>query len=257
MMFADLADLADRLAAARSEARLAKLNPADMITSVEDAYRVQTELAKRAGNDVRGWKVTALAPADQKKYGSSRPVAGALLGLYVHSAPVSVSLSSLVAPLLECEVAFVLGEDLPAQNAPYSQKQIEAAISAVVPVFELADLRVDAGSPDLLKLADAMGNGLFIVGRPIAEWRKLDLTNIAITLLHDGKMIEQGSSGKILGNPLLAVIVLANAQPLSHPGLRAGQIVTTGTCTTPVEVHPGKYTAQFGPLGDVEMTVVA
>ena len=61
-----LADLAERLAAARSESRLAKLKPADAITSVEDAYGVQAELVKRANNDVRGWKVTALASADQK-----------------------------------------------------------------------------------------------------------------------------------------------------------------------------------------------
>lgn len=252
-----LADLAERLAAARSESRLAKLRPADAITSVEDAYGVQAELVKRANNDVRGWKVTALASADQKKYSSSRPVAGPLLGPYVHSAPATVLLSSLVAPLLESEVAFVLGADLPAQGSPYDRNQIEAAISAVVPVFELADSRVGANGSDLMKLADAMGNGLFIVGRPIADWRKIDLTDVAVTLTRNGVPIEQGSSARILGNPLLAVTALANAQPLPHPGLKAGQIITTGTCTTPVEVHPGKYAAHFGALGHVEMTVEA
>jgi len=250
-------DLAERLTAARRDARLAKLTAADTIASVEDAYRVQTELAARANGDVRGWKVTALAPADQKKYVSSRPVAGPLFGPYVHDAPTNISLASLIAPLLECEIAFVLGEDLPAQNAPYNQNQIEAAISAVVPVIELADSRVDASTSDLIKLADAMGNGLFIVGRPFADWRKLDLTNVTIALAHDGKPVEEGCSARILGNPLLAVIALANAQPLAHFGLKAGQIVTTGTCTTPVEVRPGRYAAHFGALGDVEMTVVA
>ena len=250
-----IADLAERFAAARDESRLAKLAATDSIRSVEDAYCVQEELVKRANNDVRGWKVTALASADQKKYFSLRPVAGPLLGPYVHNAPATVLLSSLVTPLLECEVAFVLGTDLPAQNEPYDRRQIEAAISAVVPVFELADSRVGADGTDLMKLADAMGNGLFIVGRPIAEWRNIDLTDIAVALTHNRVTIERGSSARILGNPLLAVIALANAQPLPHPGLRAGQIITTGTCTTPVEVHPGAYAAHFGVLGDVEFIV--
>src|SRR5689334_22911322 len=87
-----IADLAERFAVARHEARLAKLEPADAIASVDEAYGVQAELIKRANNDVRGWKVTALASADQKKYSSSRPVAGPLLGPYVHSAPATVSL---------------------------------------------------------------------------------------------------------------------------------------------------------------------
>lgn len=252
-----IADLAERFAAARNEARLAKLTPSDAITSVEDAYRVQAELVRRANNDVRGWKVTALASADQKKYFSSRPVAGPLLGPYVHSAPATVSLSSLLTPLLESEVAFVLGTDLPAQSGHYDQSQIEAAISAVVPVFELANSRVGADATDLMKLADAMGNGLFIAGRPVFDWRKIDLTDIAVMLARNGVPIEQGNSARILGNPLLAVTALANAQPLPHPGLKAGQIITTGTCTTPVEIHLGKYTAHFGALGDVEMTVEA
>lgn len=251
------ADLAGRLATAREKSQLARLAPTDVVASVEDAYRVQAELVRRAGNDVRGWKVTALASADQKKYASSRPVAGPLLGPYVRSAPATISLSSLVTPLLEGEMAFVLGADLPAQGAPYDRSQIEAAISAVVPVFELADSRIDASGSDLMKLADAMGNGLFIVGSPIADWRRIDLGDIAVTLTFEGVPIERGTSARILGNPLLAVTALANAQPLSHPGLKAGQIVTTGTCTTPVAVRPGKYAAHFGMLGEIEMTVEA
>jgi 2-keto-4-pentenoate hydratase len=249
------ANLSARLEAARIGARLAVLTPADRIASVDEAYGVQAELIGRAGNDVRGWKVTALAPADQKQYASSRPVAGPLLGPYVFAAPARVSLSALVAPLLECEVAYVLGRDLPARATPYDRAQIEAAVAAVVPVFELADSRVEASAPDLLKLADAMGNGLFIVGRPIADWHRLNLTNVPITLSHNGDAIGEGSSARILGHPLLAVVALANAQPLPDPGLKAGQIVTTGTCTTPVAVRPGTYAADFGPLGAAEMTV--
>ena len=251
-----IADLAEQMRTARLAAQSLTNASDHLIATVDDAYRAQSELIKLSNEDVRGWKVTALAPADQRKYLSSRPVAGPLLGPYVQNAPAQASLSSLIAPLLECEVAFVLGSDLPARSTPYDQSEIEAAIAAVVPVFELADSRVPTNAPDLMKLADAMGNGMFIVGQRIDDWREINLSDIPITLTFDGRPIDHGSSAKILGCPLLAVIALANAQPLPAPGLKAGQIVTTGTCTTPVSILAGRYVADFGRLGTVEMTVV-
>lgn len=251
-----IASLAAQLQAARTSAKLLHGVSDDTIRSLDEAYQVQSELIRLAHGDVRGWKVTALTPADQKKFSSSQPVAGPLLGDYVQKAPAQVSISSLITPLLECEVAFVLGSDLPARRDPYSQNEIEQSIAAVVPVFELADSRVEANASNLMKLADAMGNGLFIVGQRIDDWRKLDLTNIPIVLNLDGHTIDRGSSARILGNPLLAVVALANAQPLPGPGLKAGQIVTTGTCTTPVGISIGTYAADFDQLGKVEMTVL-
>jgi len=250
-----IADLAERLRAARVDAQALTTTPDHLVTTVDDAYRVQTDLIRLSHGDVRGWKVTALAAADQKKFSSSRPVAGPLLGPYVRTAPAQASLASLITPLLECEVAFVLGSDLPARSTPYDRDEIEEAVAAIVPVFELADARVPASAPDLMKLADAMGNGLFIVGQRIDDWRKLNLSAIPVTLTRDGTAIDRGSSARILGDPLLAVMALANAQPLPGPALKAGHIVTTGTCTTPVPISTGQYAADFGPLGIVEMTV--
>jgi 2-keto-4-pentenoate hydratase len=98
-----------------------------------------------------------------------------------------------------------------------------------------------------------MGNGAFIVGEPVRDWRKLDLGRIGVTLTLDGKETWQGESARILGNPLLAVIALANAQPLPAGGLKRGQIVTTGTCTTPIAPRAGAYVAKFDALGSVSV----
>ena len=225
------------------------------MTNVADGYAVQTLLAQRPGHDVRGWKVTALAAEQQRLFSSDRPVAGALLAPFFHAAPATLSLKSYVTPLLECEVAFLLGADLPARAQPYTRAEIEAAVEAVVPAMEIADCRWPATAPDLLKLADSMGNGAFIAGAPLRDWRKLDLTGLAVTLSLDGSVIDKGSSARILGNPLLAVIALANAQPLPAGGLKRGQIVTTGTCTTPLALRTGRYTGDFGPLGSLQIDV--
>ena len=74
------------------------------------------------------------------------------------------------------------------------------------------------------------------------------------------QITERGSSARILGNPLLAVIALANAQSAAQPlpagGLKRGQIVTTGTCTTPIPPKVGRYVGEFGPLGSMQLDIV-
>jgi 2-keto-4-pentenoate hydratase len=245
--------IAGGLQAARGEAWIADLSEYDLPRSVAEAYAVQSELIALAGDRNRGWKVTALGPEDQRKFGSDRAVAGPLLEPYVHASPAALWRASFLTPLLECEVAFLLGADLPPRASAYQRGDIEAAIAAVVPVFEVVDARVPPEAADLTKLADCIGNGGFITGTPVADWRDLDLRNIAITLSVNGVVTERGTSARILGDPLLAVLALANAQPLSG-ALKAGQIVTTGTCTTPLAVTAGDYAGDFGPLGKVSAT---
>jgi 2-keto-4-pentenoate hydratase len=249
-------DLADVLARARAEARVLDAGPwTAEVTSVDEAYRVQSQLAARAGHAVQGWKVTALSTAQQRGYLTDRPVAGALLSPFVHAAPAVLSAAQFVAPLLECEVAFLLGADLPPRQQAYTRSDIEAIIEAVVPAMEIADGRWPANAPDLLKLADSMGNGAFISGTPVRDWRRLDLDNLAVTLTHDGAVVERGSTARILGNPMLAVVALANAQPLPADGLKRGQIVTTGTCTTPTPPKHGVYVGEFGALGTLRLDI--
>jgi 2-keto-4-pentenoate hydratase len=250
------AALARELARARAEARVLDVAPwRDLVRSMDDAYAVQSELAKLPGNAVRGWKVTALTPEQQRGFDSNRPVAGALFDGYVHRAPATLTLSRFIATVIECEISFRLSRDLPQRNAPYTDAEIADAIDAIVPCYEFPDNRVPADAPDLMKLADDMGNGAFVPGEPVTDWRTIDLSQIEIVLTHDGAEIARGPAARILGNPLKAVTALANAQPLPAGGLKAGQIVTTGTCTTPLPLQRGEYVADFGVLGSVKLSV--
>ena len=249
-------DLAQHLASARADARVLDAAPwLAVVGSVDEAYAIQSQLAGLAGNEVRGWKVTALTPDQQQLYNAKRPVAGVLLAPFVYGEPATTELSRFVAPLLECEISYLLGRDLPAREKPYRREEIDAAVEAVVPAMEIADCRWPADAPGLLKLADDMGNGAFIAGRPLRNWRAVDLATIDVLLMHKDTIAARGSCARILGDPLKAVIALANAQPLPAGGLKRGQIVTTGTCTTPLALEQGSYVADFGSLGTLHLTV--
>ena len=57
------------------------------------------------------------------------------------------------------------------------------------------------------------------------------------------------------GDPFGAVVLFANAQPGAGPGLRAGDIVTTGSCTGAPDVPgAGRYVAEFAGLGRIEFS---
>lgn len=250
-----MSPLAEKLARARAEARMLEApEGAGQVGSVAEAYRVQDALAATAGA-VRAWKVSALVPEQQRGYPTDRPVAGPLFTPFVHDSPARVARKSLVAPLLECEIAYLLGRDLPPRDTPYTRAEIADAVEALVPAIEIADCRWSADAPDLLKLADDMGNGAFVSGAPVRGWRDIDLRGREVALTLDGAEIARGACAKILGDPLMGVVGLANAQPLPAGGLKRGQIITTGTCTTPVALQTGAYVADFGALGRVEMTV--
>ncbi|MDQ6683981.1 MAG: 2-keto-4-pentenoate hydratase, partial [Pseudomonadota bacterium] len=89
------------------------------------------------------------------------------------------------------------------------------------------------------------------------------LSAIAITLTleaSDGttRSIGEGSGLAVLdGDPFAAVVLFANAQPAAGPGLSAGDIVTTGSCTGAPDVPGrGRYRARFAALGEVEFELV-
>lgn len=250
-----IAALAARLHDARAQTTLIDAG-ADLPTGIDDAYAVQAEIIRLSGDAVAAWKVTGLRPQDQPGYGADRPVASPLLASFVHASPVALALRAFNRPLLECEFAVRLGRDLPPRAAPYTLEEISAAIDAVVPAFEIADSRVPADAPGVLRLADSMGNGAFIFGPPV-PWTGQDLNAAQVSLSVDGVPAGTGAGDRIWGGPLAAVQALANAQPLSAP-LLAGQIVTTGSATVPLPLpHPVEAVADFGPLGLIHLRLEA
>lgn len=247
--------LAGKLAQARATARPLALSDDDgRVRSVAEAYRVQDALATTQGA-VKGWKVSALIPEQQRLYATDRPVAGPLFEPFFHHTPAQVAANAFIIPLLECEIAFLLGRDLPARTAPYERTEIAEAIEALVPAMEIADCRWPAEAPDLLKLADDMGNGAFVAGAPVHGWRDIDPRAHDVVLRLNGLEVGRGPCAKVLGDPLLGIVALANAQPLAAGGLKRGQIVTTGTCTVPLPLKAGDYVADFGDLGRVALMV--
>jgi 2-keto-4-pentenoate hydratase len=160
-----------------------------------------------------------------------------------------------VRPMVECEIAFALAQDLPPRAAPYSIDEIHAAIGAMHLAIEIADSRLPPGPSLAMNLADAMASGAFVVGPAIASWASMDRGAIEVVLKVNGVEAARGSGAKIVGDPLRAVTVLADNPVPGSPGLRRGDYVTTGSLTGMTAVAAGDVAvAEFGFLGTVEVS---
>jgi 2-keto-4-pentenoate hydratase len=232
--------------------------PADMA----EGYRLQQAVADALGA-VGGWKVGAVTPDQRRAQGIDRPIGGPLLAPWLRDAsagPASFRVAEFVVPKLECEVAFELARDLPARpERPYTRAEVQGAVKCLRLGIEVVDSRLPPGTGTLAELADACNNGAYVAGPAIADWTSLAFARVGIVLTrsHEGRSSEVavGSGAAILdGDPFGTVVMLANAPPVGRSGLRAGEIITTGSCTgAPPLPGPGLYRAEFEGLGSVEV----
>ncbi len=250
----DAEKAADILVAARKNARSIQgldgtLNP----TGIDDAYAINAAIAHRNGGPI-GWKIMAIVPTQREALKVDRPIAAPLFKSYFTEGPAAFAAGTFIQPMLECEFDYVLGRDLPIRPSPYTAEEVLAAVDVLRPAIEVVDSRVGRGKATPLMLADCFANGYLVVGRICKDWRGIDLLNQKISLKVDGREIATGSGNSIPGGgPVHALTTLANNQPSWAGGLKAGQIVTTGSCTGMPPLDGREVVADFGSLGDVRI----
>lgn len=209
-------------ASAQGTAALACLPPHDAPDTAERAYAIQSAFAAMTGTQPMGWKVGVAS-------GVLMSLAPILRGVHASPARLKMPLRPCV---VESEVGLLIGQDIPVRRAAYTREDLAGAVAGACAAIELAAPRAadffDAPMPH--KIADCMGSDMVVAGPPAGDWQALALHEPRVRISFDG--VEQfGFSGPHPGgDPLDALVALANA-PMRWAPLRAGQIVITGTCT--------------------------
>lgn len=252
------------LASARRDARgLVAWPPTWKLDDLAEACRLQAAIIAELGGG-KGWKIAAVTAEQRRSLGVDQPVAAAMPTSTMHDAsaqPARLRLAKFIAPKIECEFAFQLRRDLPPRvGGEYTRDEVSAAIESMRIAVEIVDSRLPPGSGTLAEVADGFNNGAFVAGRSVPHWQTLDFASIGIVLTfaapgQPASELARGSGHAILdGDPFGTVVMLANAQPEASAGLRAGDIVTTGSCSgAPRIPGPGSYRAEFSGLGVVEL----
>ncbi|MDP1752350.1 MAG: fumarylacetoacetate hydrolase family protein [Reyranella sp.] len=217
------------------------------------AYKVAGLVAEELGWPVLGWKIAAFKDEMQQALRTDSPIYGRTY--FVKETPVVVVHATLASPIPEVEYQARLGADLPPRAKPYSQEEVTEAVASLHPGLELAECRFihDEAFPPLPAiLADGSGSGTIVYGPAIADWRNRDIAGQEVTLSSDGRLRRKGTAGSALGHSMAPVTWLANELSRTGVGMKAGQMVSTGTLTGMLAPKPGEtYVADFGPFGSV------
>ena len=223
---------------------------------VDDAYAIQRSNIERrvdAGAIVRGHKVGLSSRAMQEMMGVREPDYGHLLDDMFLFESSEVAAAELIQPRVEIEVAFVLGATLPSEGCNVAD--VIRATECILPAIEIIDSRIVDWKIGIVDtIADNASSAKLVLGGNPVRLADLDVREIDAALLHNGDIVEKGSSAAVLGNPVTAVAWLAQTVGRFGVALEAGQVVLPGSCTRAVPVAAGDVVrAEFDGLGPVEI----
>lgn len=226
-------------------------------STMQDGYSLQDAFLRKWKAKRHGWKVGATAEKVQKVYGVTEPFCGPFFEPDCYASPATPLASDFGHLCIESEFAFRFGKDLPARDKNYERDEIVDAVSAVLPAFELISPRFDTLLQDRVALAaaDCGLNGGFVLGEETSDWRNVDYAEHKVTLTIAGELAAEGTGANVLGHPFNVLDWLVNHLNRRGITLKAGEIVSTGTCTGFIHIERGQEAvADFGALGQIAVT---
>ncbi len=235
--------------------------PADMRPATRaEGYGVQACIMDHTTQPLFGWKIAATSTAGQAHINVDGPLAGRLLAERVIADGGDCPLGNNLMRVAEMEFAFRMGRDLPPSAVPYTQDAVLAAVATLHPAIEIPDSRFHdftvVGAAQLI--ADNACAHRFVLGPATThDWRGLDLAAHAVRALIGGAVAGEGTGANVLGDPRIALTWLVNELSAHGLTLKAGEVVTTGTCVKPVDITGGcDIRGDFGILGQVSLRIV-
>jgi 2-oxo-3-hexenedioate decarboxylase len=251
----DPADIARELLAAHSRGTIVPVPPTSRDPGFDTAagYRVEAEVARLRRAEGRS--------TVGRKVGFANKAMWRILKLdtlawahmyddtvhYSHANRASLPLGGRLAPRIEPEIVFKLREPLNGGSADAAA--ILASVEWIALGFEINDCVFPNWEFKPADFVAALGlHAALIVGEPRPVARDAipllveQLPTFKLRLLKNGQLVEEGSGKASLRSPALCLGELAGAiarQPGADP-LEAGEIVSTGTLTTPQPIAAGE-----------------
>lgn len=215
-----------------------------------ESYAIQDAQMRTLG-DIGGWKVGARSP-------DTEPTCAPLPAALVLSSPQRFAPGRFPLQLVEAELGFTIGHDLPPRPAPYTELDLVEAIASVHATIEIIGSRfrdfrkIDGQS----LLADFLNNGALVVGPGRTSNVHVDQTRAALEVYFDDRLELEIIGGNTAGDVFRLLVWLANHAMHRVGGLRKGQVVTTGSCIGMRRAPPStQVRAVFPGIDSVEATI--
>ncbi len=240
----------------RDGTKLANLDTSFRPRDRAEGYAIQAAIEKYSSGTLFGWKIAATSEAGHHHGFTLGPITGRILAETVIADGGTASMAGNEMRVAEPEFAFRMRVDLPSRSTPYSLQQVLDAVDTLHPAIEIPDSRfadfVGAGAAQII--ADNACAHLFVLGpAATSDWRAFDLVEEKPVVMLRGKQFT-GHGKNVLGDPRIALTWLANELSGLGVTLKAGRVVTTGTCHPPLPIQSGDVcSCDFGALGKVSV----
>jgi 2-oxo-hept-3-ene-1,7-dioate hydratase len=224
--------------------------------TIADGYAIQREwvrLELADGRRIRGRKIGLTSRAMQQ---------ASLMDDMFFDQGGDIPFSRFIAPRVEVELAFVLGQAL--RGPGVTLFDVLAATEYVTPAIEIIDARIeqfDRETKAPRKVFDTISDfaanaGVVLGGRPVKP-DAVDLRWVGALLSKNAVIEETGLAAGVLNHPATGVAWLANKIAAYDEGLNAGDIVLAGSFTRPTPAKAGdSFHVDYGPLGSVAFRFV-
>ncbi|MBE2294126.1 MAG: fumarylacetoacetate hydrolase family protein [Phycisphaerales bacterium] len=240
-------DTAIKAAAARLHRAQETLTPCqpvrDLIPAddLETAYAVQQcniDHDCQQGRRLIGSKIALSSKAIQEKLKVRYPTYGRLFADMCLAEGVEIDFGTLIQPRIETEVALVIAKTL--DHERHTIIDMIGAVVYAVPAFEIVGCRIanwDVSAADFI--ADNSASSYVVLGSRPRMLSEFDIVRCQMRTTRRGEVISSGSGASCYGNPLHALIWLADALAKADQPLQPGDLVMSGSLGPMVPIEAG------------------
>ena len=195
-----------------------------------EAYRLQDRLREALlarGERLAGWKAAFTTRAAQDANQLAEPGCAFLLASGVLASGAEVPFARFSALAVEAEVAFVMRRDLAGPGV--TAARAATAVEGALPALELVDFRYSGKAVGTDVIAEGVYAVAIVLGGALTPITGLDLALEGLVYEHSGTLAATATAAEVMGNPLNSLAWVANHLGSRGLGLRAGDIVMTGS----------------------------
>ena len=226
--------------------------PAGDLDAAYAVQRLNTDYwVEKQGRRVVGRKIGLTAKAVQAQLGVDQPDYGMLFADMCLVDGEEISVSRVLQPRCEAEVALVLEYDL--YDEQLTIVDLIDAVAYALPAIEVVGSRIAKWDIKIVDtIADNASSGVFVLGTRPVMIEDLDLRECGMVMENKGDQISIGAGVACLGNPLTAALWLARKMVEVGTPLHAGDVIMTGALGPMAAVVPGDVVeARIEGLGSV------
>jgi 2-keto-4-pentenoate hydratase len=205
-----------------------------------EAYRLQDRLRETliaGGERLAGWKAAFTTRPAQEANGLGEPGCAFLLASGVLASRAEVSFARFTSLAVEAEVAFVMRHDLAGPGV--TAARAATAVEGALPALELVDFRYSGKPTGTDVIAEGVYAVAIVLGGALTPITGLDLALEGLVYEHSGTIAATATAAEVMGNPLNSLAWIANHLGGRGLGLRAGDVVMTGSVSKLLRPRPG------------------